>query len=245
MNSLRIVSRIDLKNDNVIKGFHLEGWKKLGRPINFAKKYYLNGADEIIFIDSVASLFSRDKILNILKESSKKIFIPIGIGGGIKTIEDARQILNNGADKIVVNTAFVKNPMLIKKFVKTFGSQSIMLSIQAKKRKQDFWEVFTEAGREKSGKEVRAWIKYAEKLGVGELLVTSVDNEGLGKGIDLELFKEIKKITNLPIIAGGGFGNLKQIKDIKKLNISGISIAQLFHYNAETPNSIKKKFHEN
>ena len=140
MNSLRIVSRIDLKNDNVIKGFHLEGWKKLGRPINFAKKYYLNGADEIIFIDSVASLFSRDKILNILKESSKKIFIPIGIGGGIKTIEDARQILNNGADKIVVNTAFVKNPMLIKKFVKTFGSQSIMLSIQAKKRKQDFRE---------------------------------------------------------------------------------------------------------
>jgi cyclase len=245
MNSLRIISRIDLKNDNVIKGFQLEGWKTLGNPLKFAKKYYLKGADEIVFIDSVASLFSRDKILSILKKSSKEIFIPIAIGGGIKNINDAKQILNNGADKVIVNTAFVKEPNLIKKFVNTFGSQSIMLSIQTKKRDKNNWEVFTESGREKSGKEVASWISQAEKLGVGELLITSIDNEGLGTGLDLDLYKKVKKITNLPIIAGGGFGNFDQLNEIKKINLSGISIAQLFHYNKETPISVKNKLNEN
>ncbi len=241
MNPLRIIARIDLKNEDVVKGFQLEGWKKVGVPLEFAEKYYKCGADELMFIDTVASLFSREKILRILNQATKNIFIPITIGGGIKNLKDAKEILNNGADKIAVNTAFVKNPNLIRQFVETFGSQSVLLSVQAKKKTDKEWEVFMESGRENSKKNVFDWIKLCEKLGVGEILVTSIDNEGLKKGLDLELYKIIKKITNLPLIAGGGFGDLAQLNLIKKINLSGISVARIFHEDIETPNDLKNK----
>ena len=246
MNSPRVIARLDIKNNFVVKGIQFEGWEKIGNPIELAIKYYTNGADELVFIDNVSSLFSQKSMLDILKNSLKKIFIPIGIGGGIKKIEDAKKILFTGADKIIINTAFLKNPNLIKLFVNTFGSQSIILSIQAKKFSNSTWMAYMEAGRENGKKEVLKWIKEAESLGVGELLVTSIDNEGLKKGLDLELYKKIKKITNLPIIAGGGFnGSSKDINSLKSFNLSGISIARLFHENKITPNKLKIKINEN
>lgn len=239
MSITRIISRLDLKNNNVVKGFHLEGWRPVGDPLDLAKNYYKNNVDEIIYLDSVASLFSRDKILSVLRKSCQDIFVPIGIGGGIRSIDDARQILENGADKLLINTYFVKNPKAISEFVSTFGSQSILLSIQSKKIK-DEWYVFTESGRENSGKKVIDWIKQADKSGVGEILVTSIDNDGLGEGFDVDIIEKIKNITNLPFVIGGGFGKLEHLIEINNYNLSGISIAKQFHNKKYKPSDLKK-----
>ena len=241
MSTPRIISRLDLKNDYVVKGFHLEGWRPVGDPLELAKLYYDNNVDEIIFLDSVASLFSRDKILSILKKSCKNIFVPIGIGGGIRSIEDARQILENGADKVLINTFFVENPNSISKFVSVFGSQSILLSIQSKKINNE-WYVFTESGRENSGKKVLDWIKQVDKLGVGELLITSIDNDGLSKGFDVDIVNKIKQVTDLPFIIGGGFGKLDHLKEIKDYDLSGISVAKEFHNKKYKPNDLKNYY---
>ena len=241
MKPPRIISRLDIKNENVVKGYQLEGWKTVGDPVKLAKKYYEDGVDEIVVLDSVASLFSRNKTLDIIDKCCNNIFIPIAVGGGIKSISDAREILEAGADKIVINTAFVKNRNLIKEFVHIFGSQSIVLSIQAKKIK-DNWYVFSESGRENSGISVLDWISEAEQKGIGEILITFIDSEGLGKGFDIDLISKVKNITNLPIIIGGGFLKVDHLLKVKHFNVSGVSIAQAFHNNLITANIIKNQY---
>ena len=240
MNKIRIIARIDLKNNDVVKGFHLEGWKKIGDPIELAFNYYNNNCDEIIFIDSVASLFSRKKIISIIKELSKSIFVPITIGGGIRSMNDVDDMFQVGADKVALNTVCFDKIEIIKEISKKYGSQSIVLSVQAKKFENNTWYAFKEAARDNTHIEVKDWIKKCEDIGIGELLITSIDNDGCENGLDFDLYKEVKKITNLPIIAGGGFGSLNDVVKTKKLNLSGIAIAKMFHSKKISPFEIKK-----
>jgi len=240
MNHLRIISRIDLKNNYVVKGYHLEGWKEVGDPIDIAKHNYFNGCDEIIFIDSVASLFSRKKIVDIIRELSKDIFIPITIGGGIRDTKDVDDMFQLGADKIAINTICFENPDIISQISNKYGRQTIVLSIQAKKNSDGNWYAFKETARDNTNINVLEWIKKCENLGVGELLITSIDNDGCEIGYELDLYKQVKKITNLPIIACGGFGGVQDIEKIRKFNISGVAISKQFHLKKITANVIKE-----
>ena len=228
---MRIIARLDIKNSNLIKSINFEGLKVLGNPNKFAKKYYEEGADELIFMDLVASLYNRNSLHEIIKKASENIFIPFTVGGGIRTIDDALKIFDSGADKIAVNTAAVKNPKLINNLAKRFGSQAIVASIEAKKQ-NNMWEVYIESGREHTGVNVENWVKKVSDLGAGEILITSVDREGTNKGFDTELLKLITSKTNLPVIASGGFGKLKDIKEaLIESKVDAIAIADAIHYN--------------
>ena len=243
MNLVRIISKIDLKNEFVVKGFHLEGWQKVGNPIGIALNHYENGCDEFIFIDSVASLFSREKILNIIKELSKNIFVPITIGGGLRNIKEVDDMFKLGADKVAINTAFIENPDFIEQISKKYGCQSIVLSVQAKKINND-WFAFTESARNNSGLKVIEWLKKCEDIGVGEVLLTSVDNEGCETGFDYELYEKITKVINLPIIVNGGYGSIDHITKLKNFNISGVAIGRGLQFNKIKCKTIKDQISE-
>ena len=169
---MRIISRLDIKNQNLIKGINLEGLRVVGEPNKYALKYYNEGVDEIIFMDVVASLYGRNNLFDIISKASKDIFIPITVGGGIRSIDDAIKAFKSGADKVAVNTAAVENNNLINQLSEKFGSQSIVLSVEAKKIKQDYWEVFTNNGRQETGLNVIEWVKNCENRGAGEILLT-------------------------------------------------------------------------
>ena len=240
MRNVRVIARLDIKNNNLIKGIHLEGLRKLGKPYDFAKKYFQSGVDEIIYMDSVASLYNRNSLNKIIEETSKNIFIPITVGGGIRSIDDANKILRSGADKIAINTAAVKNPKLLEDLSNRFGSSTIVLSVEAKKKYDGTWEAYTNNGREKTGLNVVEWCIEAEKLGVGEILLTSVDNEGTCNGFDYELTQSVSKKTFVPIIASGGMGQLSHFEKVVKLsNCDGVAIADMLHYSKTTIYEIK------
>ena len=185
MKRVRIIPRLDIKGPNLIKSIQFEGLRVIGDPNSFAKKYYHEGADELLYMDSVASLYGRNSLKDLVSKAAKDVFIPITVGGGIRSIETATDILRNGADKVAVNTAAVKNPKLINELVKKFGSQSIVISIEAKHTSDNKWEVFIENGRERTGLDVVKWVKQCESLGAGEILLTSIDKEGTGKVFDI------------------------------------------------------------
>ncbi|MBN1645714.1 imidazole glycerol phosphate synthase subunit HisF [Candidatus Woesearchaeota archaeon] len=246
MKKIRIIPRLDIKGPNVIKGIHLEGLRIVGKPNELARKYYEQGADEIIYIDSVASLYSRDNLLNVVDNTTKEgVFIPLTAGGGIRTINDINAILRAGADKVAVNTAAVKNPMFIKEAAEKFGSQCIVLSVEALKVGSKKWEVTIENGREETGMDAIEWIKKAVKLGAGEVLITSVDKEGTKSGFELELVKQVSEAVSVPIIVSGGAGKAEDVKDcLKSSNVEAVAIASLFHYNITDIQSIKRYLHE-
>lgn len=228
MSSLRIIARLDIKGSNVVKGINLEGIRKIGDPKQLALKYYKEGIDEIIYMDVVASLYERNTITKFIKDAASKIFVPLTVGGGIRNLKDIRQVLNNGADKVAINTAAIKNPNFIKEASKAIGSQSIVISIEAK-RQEGFWEAYYDNGREKSGLNVITWAKQAQDYGAGELLITSVDNEGLENGFDIDLLQEVRKNISIPIIFSGGAGDFNDILSAFP-EADGVAIASLFHY---------------
>ena len=231
MTSIRFIPRLDIKNNFLIKGINLEGLRKIGDPNTFAKQYYLDGADEILFIDCVASLYGRNSLEDIIKKIAKKVFIPITVGGGIRSIDDATRIMRSGADKVAINTAAIKTPKLITEIARIFGSQAMVLSIEAKKISENKWEAYTDNGRERTGQDVFEWIKYGVSLGAGELLITSVDHEGTRLGFDNELIKHVCSFTNVPVIASGGMGNLEHFNDLVRLTeVSGVAMADVLHY---------------
>lgn len=241
MSKIRIIARIDVKNDFVIKGIHLEGLRKIGNPNEIAKKYYEQGVDEIIFMDAVAAYYDRNSLTHIIEKACKDVFVPITVGGGIRKIEDIQIALNAGADKIAINTMAVKNPNFIKEASTIFGSQCIVSSIDAKKIANDKWEVYTDNGREPSGIDVLQWAKEVEMLGAGEIMLTSIDQEGTRKGFDLELNKKVSELVNIPIISSGGAGkNEDLINLLNKTNTNAIAIASMIHYDVESITSIKK-----
>ena len=214
----RIIPRLDIKGQNLIKGINLEGLRVVGNPNEFAKKYYEQGADELIFMDNVASLYGRNNLYDVIHEATKNVFIPITVGGGIRSIKDANKVLRAGADKIAINTAAVRNPKIISELSKIFGSQCIVVSIEAKKINDKYWEVYTLNGREKTGINLIDWIKRIIECGAGEILLTSVDRDGTKKGFDTELIKVSSKICSIPLIVSGGCGSLNDIIDLKKKN---------------------------
>lgn len=237
----RIIPRLDIKNKNLIKTVNLEGLRKLGNPNEFAKKYYKEDADELIFMDCVASLYGRNNLYQIINEISKDIFIPITVGGGVRSLDDAKILLNNGSDKVAINSAALNNSNLISDLSNHIGSSSVVLSVEAKKIGND-WYAFFNCGRDNSGKKVVDWISQGISMGAGEVILTSVDKEGTESGFDLELLKNLKKIKiNFPLIISGGIRNHIDIIEAKNiLNISGVSIASVLHYKKAKLTEIKK-----
>lgn len=232
MRRVRIIPRLDIKGSNLVKGIHLEGLRVLGDPEKFAIKYYNDGADEIMYQDVVASLYQRNSLLDQISKVNKKIFIPLIVGGGIRNIEDIKKTLKAGADKIAINTAAVKNPKFITKAAKIFGSSTIVVAIEVIKEKDGKYYVFTDNGRERTGKEALAWAKESEMRFAGELIFTFIDNEGTGAGVDIEFVKDISKKINIPIIIHGGISNIDDIlKIFNNTETSAVAIASMLHYN--------------
>ena len=229
---MRIIVRLDIKNNFVIKGINLEGLRKVGDPSELLTKYYIEGADEILLVDAVASLYGRNNLFNIIEKAVKKTFIPITLGGGIRSIDDIKKALDSGVDKIALNTYATENPEIIERAVNLFGSSTIMMNIDAKKIHTANWEVYKNYGREKTGLEVKNWIKSIQKLGCGEILLTSIDNEGLEKGYDIPLLEYIYNEVKVPLIMSGGCGSKNDVDNIKKKfpNVS-VSMASILHYN--------------
>ena len=239
---IRIISRLDIKGENVIKGIQLEGLRIIGNPNNLALNYYQEGIDEIIFMDVVASLYGRNNLFNVINSAAKNIFVPITVGGGIRNVDDINLALRNGADKIAINTAAIKKPSILLEASKIFGSQCIVLSIEAKKRESNKWEALVDNGREPTNISVLDWVKEAEKLGVGEILLTSVDKEGTQLGFDLDLIENVANTVNIPVIACGGAGSTEDIEDLQKIKSKvAVCISSLFHYNKISPSNLKKK----
>jgi cyclase len=230
--SLRLIARLDIKGENLIKGVHLEGLRKIGEPNEFARKYYEQGADELIYMDTVASLYGRNHLSNLIRQSAEEIFIPMTVGGGIRTIEDVTQILRSGADKVAVNTAAVLDPKLVTNIARRFGSQCMVISIEAQKIGPDNWEVLTNGGREKTGLNVVDWVKQCVGNGAGEVLLTSVDREGTRQGFDVGLVKAVTESIEVPVIASGGMGTPNDVDEVVRLGqADAIAMADILHFN--------------
>ena len=230
----RLIPRLDVKGPNLIKGINLEGVRVVGDPNTFAFKYYKDGADELLLMDNVASLYGRNNLINVISKAVKNIFIPITVGGGIRSVEDAHRILRAGADKVAINTAAVIKPKFIEKLAKIFGSQCISVSIETKKTENNKWEIFTSHGRDRTGVELDSWIQKVIKLGAGEIILTSIDHEGTKNGFDLELIKKVSEKCTIPLIISGGMGVIEHIDDVlleKEIHVDGISAASVLHYN--------------
>jgi cyclase len=231
MKAVRIIPRLDIKGPNLVKGIHLEGLRVLGKPSDFAKYYYENGADELLFMDVVASLYERNSLHDIISETAKSIFIPITVGGGLRTLEDIKSVLRAGADKVCLNTAAIKNPTLIKDASKMFGSSTIVVAIEAIKEPDGSYLAYTDNGREYTGVDVFDWAQKVAEYGAGEIVLTSVDREGTGLGYDTELVSKVAESVNIPIIAHGGAGKKEHVSDLLiKAQINSVLIASMFHY---------------
>ena len=229
--NIRLIARLDIKGSNLIKGVHLEGLRVIGNPQHYAYRYYEQGADELIYIDAVASLYGRNHLADIIRKAVKNIFVPLTVGGGIRSVEDAAAVLRAGADKVAINTAAVENPDLITQIAGKFGDQCMVLSVEAKQLSNQGWEVLTENGRERSGRDVVEWVAEAVDRGAGEILLTSVDREGTRKGFDVDLLRAVSQSVNVPIIASGGMGRLKDAIDaVNKGGADAIAMADILHY---------------
>jgi imidazole glycerol-phosphate synthase subunit HisF len=240
--NLRLIARLDIKGENLIKGVHLEGLRVIGCPSEHAIRYYQQGADELIFIDSVASLYGRNNLIEIVKKTTKDVFIPITVGGGIRSVDDVTSILRSGADKIAVNTAVVRNPNLISEIANIYGNQCVILSLEAKQTGPKKWEVFVDNGRERTGLDAISWVKEAVRRGVGEILVTSVDREGTRKGFDIDLLKAVVNTVSVPVVASGGMGKLEHALNAANAGCDALAIASILHYQEVTIQDVRKFF---
>ena len=229
--SVRLIARLDVKGPNLIKGVHLEGLRVIGDPQAYARRYYEQGADELVYIDVVASLYGRSKLTEIVSRTANDVFVPMTVGGGIRTIQDVTELLRAGADKVAINTAAVHRPDLISEIARRFGSQCMVLSIEAKKWGADRWEVYTDCGRERSGVDVVEWARKGVALGAGEVLVTSIDQEGTRKGFDVALTRAVSESVDVPVIASGGYGEADHLPDVvHRGGADAVAFADALHY---------------
>lgn len=232
MRNLRLIARLDIKGPNLIKGVHLEGLRVIGAPGDHAVRYYRQGADELIYMDCVASLYGRNHLADIVRLAAKDVFVPMTVGGGIRSVDDAMEILRAGADKVAINTAAVANPILVTEIARTFGSQCMVLSIEAKQVDRMRWEVYTDNGRERTGLDVIEWAKRCVGMGAGEILLTSVDREGTRKGFDIDLVKAVTSEVTVPVIASGGMGRPEDVIDVvRNGGADAVAMADILHYN--------------
>lgn len=239
MAGLRIIPRLDVKGANLIKGIRLEGLRVVGDPHAFALRYYAQGADEIIFMDIVASLYQRNNLTDIIQRAADQIYIPITVGGGIRSLDDVHTMLRSGADKVAINTAAIARPELISEVSSRYGSQCMVLSVEAKRTGPQKWEAYTDNGREHTGLDVVEWVERAVGLGAGEVLLTAVDQEGTRKGLDIELMHAVNSRVNVPVIASGGFGDPADLKRASDVGTSAIAIADALHWQRTTVGDIK------
>ncbi|EAQ36395.1 hypothetical protein NB311A_20696 [Nitrobacter sp. Nb-311A] len=234
MANVRLIARLDVKGPNLIKGVHLEGLRVIGDPQEYARRYYEQGADELIYIDIVASLYGRNNLTDIVRHAARDVFVPMTVGGGIRSSDDVRDLLRVGADKVAINTAVVKRPELITEVSRRFGSQCMVLSIEAKSRGDGRWEVYTDCGRERSGLDAVEWARRGIELGAGEILLTSIDREGTRKGFDAELTRAVASAVSVPVIASGGYGEPRHLAEVVSAGADAIAVADALHYNRTT-----------
>lgn len=241
MTPVRVMARLDIKGENVIKGIHLEGLRVVGKPDEMAHKYYAQGVDELLYMDAVASLYERNNILPIVVEAARDIFVPMTVGGGLRTLGDITAVLRSGADKVAINTAAVRRPEFLREATQAFGSQCIVLSVEAVHRGPDFWEVMVDNGRERTGRNVLEWVHEAEDFGIGEVLITSVDVEGTENGFDVELVKRVAEQVKVPVVASGGAGSPEHVVDmLKQTHVDAVACATVFHYDKFSVQDVKK-----
>ncbi len=241
MMTKRIIARLDVKGKNLVKGIHLEGLRVLGYPEDFARHYYHAGADEIFYMDVVASLFGRNSLKDIISQTASNVFIPITVGGGIRSVDDIREALKAGADKVCLNTAVIKDPTLITKASREFGSSTIVVAIESIKQPNQEYFSFIDNGREYTGIESVEWARRVEELGAGEIVCTSVDQEGTGEGFDLELIKKISSAVGIPVVAHGGCGSAKDVCEAINSGASAVAMASILHYEYIRSNQFQKK----
>ena len=237
-NNTRIIARLDVKGAKLIKGVHLEGLREVGDPCERAVEYYESGADEIIYMDIVASLYGRSNLADIVKRTATDVFIPLTVGGGVRTLDDVSILLDSGADKIAVNTAAVARPKLISDIANKYGSQCVVASIEAKNVGVNRYEAYTDCGRESSGLDAAEWVKELEQLGAGEILLTSIDREGTGKGYDVALIETASKCVSIPVIASGGYGLPFHMSEAMNAGADALAFADTLHFGKNTPNDL-------
>lgn len=230
MRNTRLIARLDVKGPNLIKGIHLEGLRVMGDPQEYARRYYEQGADELIYIDIVASLYGRNSLGDIVARTARDVFVPLTVGGGLRSIDDVRAMLRAGADKVAINTAAIRRPELITEIAQRFGSQCMVLGIEAKRSGAGKWEAFTDNGREFTGIDVVEWCRRGYELGAGEILLTSVDQEGTRKGFDTALIEAVTKVVPIPVIASGGMGSAAHMIDAVEHGADAIAMADILHY---------------
>jgi len=230
MNHVRIIARLDIKGPNLIKGIHLEGLRVVGDPHEHALRYYADGADELLFIDIVASLYQRNNLSGIIKQAADRVYVPITVGGGIRSLADVATMMLSGADKVAINTAAIARPELVGEVAKRYGSQCMVLSVEAKRVAPGKWEAYTDNGRERTGKDMVQWVKEAVDRGAGEVLVTSVDQEGTRKGFDVPLIQQVCAAVNVPVTASGGFGAAEHLAALAGTELSAVAVADALHW---------------
>ena len=243
---IRIIAKLDVKPPFVVKPVHFEGLRKIGNSSELAKKYYEQGVDEVMYIDIVSSLYQREIIFDEIEKTANELFIPFGVGGAVRSIDDFSKLFHVGADKVVINTyAVQEDPSIINKAAEIFGRQAVVVNIEAKKW-DSHWECYTDCGRIQSGKDVLEWAKEAEERGAGEILLQSVDADGRNKGFDLDLCKTIVDMVDIPVVVASGAGSLEDIKEvIEYAKPSGVAIASLLHYDKVTIQNIKAFLRDN
>ncbi|WP_151949790.1 imidazole glycerol phosphate synthase subunit HisF [Aliarcobacter butzleri] len=242
----RIIAKLDVKPPYVVKPVHFEGLRKIGTPQELAKKYYEQGADEVMYIDIVSSLYQRGIVFEEIEKTANELFIPFGVGGAVRGIEDFSKLFHYGADKVLINTyAVQENPDIINQAAEIFGSQAVVVNIEAKE--WDKWyECYTDCGRVQSNKNVLEWVKEVEQRGAGEILLQSVDKDGRKRGFDLELAKKVVESVNIPVVIASGAGKLEDIKElIEYAKPSGVAIASMLHYDLTNIKEIKKYLSDN
>jgi imidazole glycerol-phosphate synthase subunit HisF len=240
----RIIARLDIKGDKLIKSVQLDGVRVVGDPKESAQKYYMQGADEILLMDAVASLYGRNHLEDVIKYTAENIFIPMTVGGGIRKLKDVDMILKAGADKVAINTAAVSTPELITHVSRQFGAQCMVLQIDAKQKATGKWEAYVDGGREPTGLDVVKWAKQGVELGAGEILLTSVDNEGTGLGFDTNLCKVVSRAVTVPVIACGGMGSVQDLIDVIRLGrADAVAMANILHVEKVELNKVKFEAH--
>lgn len=240
MASIRLIPRLDIKGPNLIKGIRLEGLRVIGDPQEYARRYYEQGADELVYMDIVASLYGRNSLHDIVRRTAHDVFVPLTVGGGLRSVDDVREILRAGADKVAINTAATQRPELISEVARKFGSQCMVLSVEAKRQKEGYWEVYTDNGRERTGRDVLEWVRRGVEMGAGEILLTSVDQEGTRGGFDCELVRAVSDAVPVPVIACGGMGMVEHlIEAVEYGHADAVAMADVLHYDRLTVAQIR------
>ncbi|MEM7166192.1 MAG: imidazole glycerol phosphate synthase cyclase subunit [Planctomycetota bacterium] len=237
---VRLIPRLDIKAPHLVKGVRLEGLRVIGDPAEHAARYYEEGADELLYVDVVASLYGRSSIVDLVRRTAERVFIPLTVGGGVRTIDDVRTLLRAGADKVAINTAAIHSPKFIRSAAHTFGSQCVTVAIEAIRQPDGGWLAFTDNGRERTGVDAVAWAQRAVEMGAGELLLTSVDREGTGSGFEIPWIQQVAELVDVPVVACGGAGHREHLAEVADCGVDGIAVASLLHYRRRTIKEMKE-----